>query len=101
MKWVKISERFPEKDGWYLWWDGNYYTELYYIVGRPFGHLYTHWLKITGPEDVEDICEWKEDENSEGGMGYASSCGKEFPYMLLDNIHHCPNCGLPIKEIKP
>ncbi|MBP8982914.1 MAG: hypothetical protein KBG19_07780, partial [Bacteroidales bacterium] len=92
MKWIPISERLPEKDGWYLWWDGHYYSDQYYIVGNS-GHHYTHWLEITGPDDY---CEWKYDDYY--GC-YDRTCCEEPFYLSNDeplpknNIHHCPNCG--------
>jgi len=57
--------------------------------------------EITRPDDY---CEWKYDDYY--GC-YDRTCCEEPFYLsndeplLKNNIHHCPNCGRKIKDVKP
>jgi len=105
MKWIPISEK-PKKDGWYLGWcpgaSVDNWDPVRWFEGRwRDDTCLTHWAEITGPDDY---CEWKYDDYY--GC-YDRTCCEEPFYLsndeplLKNNIHHCPNCGRKIKEVKP
>lgn len=107
MKWVKISERLPVGCKHRMFWDAKNKIEVFRAYDQADPMLnklpphYTHWLEITGPDDY---CEWKYDDYY--GC-YDRTCCEEPFYLSNDeplpknNIHHCPNCGRPVKEVKP
>ncbi len=106
MNWIPISEK-PKKDGWYLGWcpgaSEDNWDPVRWFEGRWLDDTcLTHWLEVTGPE--EDCCTWTYDDHH----GYYDriccsepfSLSNDYP-LTTNNMNHCPNCGLPIKEIKP
>lgn len=95
MNWIPITERLPEKEGFYLFWynDDKVGLYVYYVPAiKPKNENITHWLEITGP--AEDFCEWKVN----GEYNAYTSCGTIVGFRNTFNF--CPNCGRKIKEVK-
>lgn len=106
MNWKPISEK-PKKDGWYLGWcpgaSVDNWDPVRWFEGRWLDDTcLTHWAEVAGPEDC---CTWTYDDFH---SYYERTCLPEDPFGISNyeglpenNIHHCPHCGRPIKEIKP
>lgn len=105
MKWIPISEK-PKKDGWYLGWcpgaSVDNWDPVRWFEGRWLDDTcLTHWAEVTGPE--EEFCEWEyiDDEEDDSDGLYKSTCDYVLDHDEFRRYTFCPNCGRPIREIKP
>ncbi len=56
--WISASERLPETDGFYLFWNSqdNISEEMLFAVGIPPVSVYTHWMPTTPPPIEKGEC---------------------------------------------